>query len=295
MLGLMHKTEVTRGVHAEFGCWLRRLSLAMAVVVLLTELPERSTARANEELCAPPLPPEEATGVPPFAVSMPNDRCNRIRDAYLPTIADEAPDDILPLIVAGWFGRADGTFAVDECVVQVIEMYAGQTAFTLCLRAATFWAGAANQVGASNSGAPTLAPPTAETAESSSAEPESSAPAQTGTGQGFTFEYYVYVLEGIGFYIGDQDEVATKRSCDYTGGGRCPPASAPAKVLGTYSGPFPNVAAAKADLTTKLTCRQGYWGAQGQWGSGGSGLAAGGWHWLQNNVRTSDCKSVEQR
>jgi hypothetical protein len=106
--------------------------------------------------------------------------------------------------------------------------------------------------------------------------------------------YYVFVLSGIGFYIGTDEQVATTRSCDYAGGGRCPAASAPATVQTRYAGPFPSIAAAKADLKTKLECRNGYWGPQAQWGSGGTGLSAGGWHWLQNNVDLSDCKKVSQ-
>jgi hypothetical protein len=105
-------------------------------------------------------------------------------------------------------------------------------------------------------------------------------------------QYHVFVLQGIGFYVGTEQEVRTKRSCNYRGGGLCPAASGPAVVMGRYSGPFPSVQAAKDNLKTRLECRTGYWGPQAQWGSGGSGLAAGGWHWLQNNVTTSDCKTL---
>jgi hypothetical protein len=59
-------------------------------------------------------------------------------------------------------------------------------------------------------------------------------------------------------------------------------------------GPFPSIEAAKADLRTRLECRSGYWGPQAQWGSGGEGLSAGGWHWLQNNVTASDCRVVNR-
>ncbi len=96
-------------------------------------------------------------------------------------------------------------------------------------------------------------------------------------------QYYVYVLAGIGFYIGTESSVKTTQSCRFAGGGLCP--NNPPTIAGVYSGPFSSVSAAKADLKTKLECQSGYWGPQGLYG--------GKWYWLQNNVGTSDCKSVK--
>ncbi len=107
---------------------------------------------------------------------------------------------------------------------------------------------------------------------------------------------YVYLLGangGIGFAIATATEVKTKPSCKWTGGGNdcSQPVSASQQILG----PYPSVADARAALKSQLICRSGHWGPQAQWGSGAgtSGLSAGGWYWLQNNVTLSDCKVVQ--
>lgn len=67
----------------------------------------------------------------------------------------------------------------------------------------------------------------------------------------------MFVLEGIGFYIGTEDYVKKTPACTYTGGGPRPCPNAPlAKVVGKYTATaFPSVSAAKADLKTKLERR----------------------------------------
>jgi hypothetical protein len=106
--------------------------------------------------------------------------------------------------------------------------------------------------------------------------------------------YYAFVFSGIGVAIATGAEATTTPGCVWNGGGPRPcPGAGPARIQGIASGPFSDPAEVHADLKTKLVCRNGYWGPQAQFGSGGTGLAAGGWVWLQNNVGTSDCKVVQ--
>lgn len=99
--------------------------------------------------------------------------------------------------------------------------------------------------------------------------------------------YYAFVLDGIGVVVATEQAVAETPACQWTGGGPRPcPGAPPAKELGRLGGPYSSVDAAKADLKTRLECQVGYWGPKAKWGSG--------WHWLQNNVTTADCKSVQQ-
>jgi hypothetical protein len=98
-------------------------------------------------------------------------------------------------------------------------------------------------------------------------------------------DYYVFVLKDIGLVAATPDEVRTRPACQWSGGGP-PPCTAPATAIGTLGGPYPSVAAARADMKTKLDCQSGYWGTFLPLGSGRA--------WLQNNIGGGDCRSVKQ-
>lgn len=96
---------------------------------------------------------------------------------------------------------------------------------------------------------------------------------------------YVFILKDIGLVAATPDEVRTRPRCQWAGGGP-PPCTEPAIAEGTLGGPYPSVAAARADMKTKLDCHNGYWGTFLPLGAGRA--------WLQNNITGADCRSMKQ-